>query len=91
MNRSIRKGVEVLLVAGAFAGSMLLGASGAWAQQKGQISKKLLIGNWAYVSAESVAKDGTKFPLVEGTNPKGLLIFDGTRFSLQLMSEFPKL
>ncbi len=91
MNRSVRKVAGVLLVAGAFAGSMLLGASGAWSQQKKPVSKKLLIGNWAYVSAESVAKDGTKFPLVEGTNPKGLLIFDGTRFSFQLMSEFPKL
>jgi hypothetical protein len=91
MDRSIRKVAEILLVAGAFAGSMLLGASGAWAQQKGPFSKKLLIGNWAYVSAESVAKDGTKFPLVEGANPKGLLTFDGIRFSQQIMSEFPKL
>jgi hypothetical protein len=91
MNRSIRKVAKVLLVAGAFAGSMLLGASGTWAQQRGPISKKMLIGNWAYVSAESVAKDGTKFPLVEGANPKGLLTFDGIRFSQQIMSEFPKL
>ena len=91
MKRSIRKIAEVSLVAGAFAGLMLLGASGAWAQQKGPISKKLLIGNWAYVSAMSVAKDGTKFPLVEGANPKGLLTFDGIRFSQQIMSEFPKL
>ncbi len=91
MKRSIRKIAEVSLVAGAFAGLMLLGASGAWAQQKGPISKKLLVGNWAYVSAMSVAKDGTKFPLVEGANPKGLLTFDGIRFSQQIMSEFPKL
>jgi hypothetical protein len=85
MERSIRK-----LVA-AFVGVTLFGASGAWAQQRGPISKKLLVGNWAYVKAESVAKDGTKFPLVEGANPKGLLAFDGIRFSLQIMSEFPKL
>src|SRR5438445_321751 len=82
MNRSI---------AAAFAVLMLVGASEAWAQQRGPISKKLLVGNWAYVRAESVAKDGTRFPLVEGANPKGLLVFDGIRFSLQIMSEFPKL
>src|SRR3989442_14225387 len=82
MNRSI---------AAAFAVLMLVGASGVWAQQRAPISKKLLIGNWAYVKAESVAKDGTKFPLVEGANPKGLLTFDGIRFSLQIMSEFPKI
>src|SRR5258708_34762892 len=85
MERSIRK-----LIA-AFIGLTLFGASGAWAQQRGAISKKLLVGNWAYVKAESLAKDGTKFPLVEGANPKGLLTFDGLRFSLQIMSEFPKL
>jgi hypothetical protein len=82
MNRSI---------AAAFAVFMLLGTSGAWAQQRGPISKKLLVGNWAYVSGESVAKDGTKLPLVEGANPKGLLSFDGIRFSQQIMSDFPKL
>jgi len=86
MNRSIR-----MLVAGVFTGLMLVAASGAWAQQKGPFSKKMLIGNWTYVSAQSVAKDGTKFPLVEGANPKGLLIFDGARFSQQIISEFPKL
>jgi Lipocalin-like domain len=91
MSGAIRKAAEVLLVTAAFVGSTLFGASGAFAQQRGPISKKLLIGNWAYVLAESVAKDGTKFPLVEGANPKGLLIFDGIRFSLQIMSEFPKL
>ncbi len=91
MESSIRKGAKVLLFATAVVGLTLLGAAGASAQQKGPFSKKLLIGNWAYVSAESVAKDGTKFPLVEGTNPKGLLTFDGTRFSQQIMSEFPKL
>jgi hypothetical protein len=69
---------------------MLLGPSGAWGQQKGTVSKKQLIGNWTYVSAESVAKDGTKFPLVQGANPQGLLIFDANRFSFQIISEFPK-
>jgi hypothetical protein len=91
MNESIRKVAGVLFAATAFVGLTLSAASGAWAQQKGPISKKLLVGNWTYVSAQSVAKDGTKLPLVEGASPKGLLIFDGIRFSLQIMSEFPKL
>ena len=68
MHRSIAAALAILI---------LVGASEAWAQQRGPISKKLLVGNWSYVRAESVAKDGTRFPLVEGTNPKGLLIFDG--------------
>jgi hypothetical protein len=89
MNGSMRKVAEVLVAA--FVGLALFGPSGAWAQQKGPVSKKLLIGNWTYVSAESVAKDGTKLPLVEGANPRGLLTFDGTRFSQQIISEFPKL
>jgi len=82
MNRSI---------AAAFAVLMLFTALEAGAQQRGPISKKLLIGTWAYVSAESVAKDGTKLPLVEGPNSKGLLSFDGIRFSQQIISDFPKL
>src|SRR5258706_4237432 len=87
MEKSIRKLAQIV----AWAGLTLFVSTGAWAQQKGPLSKKLLIGNWAYVSAESVAKDGTKLPLVEGANPKSLLTFDGTRFSMQIMSEFPKL
>jgi hypothetical protein len=86
---SIRRVTGVSVAA--FVGLTLLGASAAWAQQKGPVSKKLLIGNWTYVSAESMAKDGTKLPLVEGANPRGLLTFDGTRFSQQIISEFPKL
>jgi hypothetical protein len=80
MNRAI----SIALVCGAIA----LGSSAAWGQK---LSKKQLIGSWEYVSAESVAKDGTKLPLVEGANPKGRLIFDDHRFSLQIIAEYPKL
>ena len=81
MNRSISIALVVLCT--------MLFASAAWGQQR--LSKKQLIGYWDYVSAESVAKDGTKLPIVEGTNPKGRLIFDDRRFSLQIIAEYPKL
>ena len=91
MKNSIREAANVLIGIAVVASVMLSGASEGWAQQKGKISKKQLMGSWTYVSAESVAKDGTKFPLVEGTTPKGLLTFDAKRFTFQLMAEFPKL
>jgi hypothetical protein len=70
-------------------GATLFGTSAALAQQK--LSKKQLVGYWTYVSAESVAKDGKKLPLVEGTNPKGQLIFSDSRFTLVIIAEYPKL
>jgi len=70
---------------------MLFVSHGAWAQQKGAISKKQLVGAWTLVSAETVAKDGAKAPMVQGANPKGLLMFDGKRFSLQIMGDYPKI
>jgi len=72
-------------------GVLLSGASQGWAQQKAAISKKPLVGTWTLVSRESVSKDGTKERTMEGTNLKGLLIFDANRFSLQVISEYPKL
>lgn len=84
MNKAISRMLPIVV-----AGAMLLGASAAWGQQK--LSKKQLVGYWNYVSAESVAKDGTRLPLVEGTNPKGQLIFSDRRFSLVLIAEYPKL
>jgi hypothetical protein len=80
MNRTI----SIALVCGA----MALGSSAAWGQK---LSKKDLVGTWDYVSAESIAKDGTKLPLVEGADPKGRLIFDGRRFSMQIIAVYPKL
>ncbi len=91
MNRSIRKMAGILSVTAAFVGLMLFGTSGAWAQQKGAISKKQLTGTWTLVSAERVTKEGSKIPLVEGANPKGLLIFTADHFSLQIISDYPKL
>ncbi len=71
-------------------GVLLSGASQSWAQQTAAISKKLLVGTWTLVSWESVNKDGTKEPPMEGTNLKGLLIFDANRVSFQVISEYPK-
>jgi lipocalin-like protein len=80
----MHKAISIALVSSA----MLFGASAAWGQK---LSKKQLVGHWNYVSAESVAKDGKKFPLVEGANPKGQLIFDDRRFTYVIIAEYPKL
>jgi lipocalin-like protein len=74
----------------AVAGSLVLGGQ-AWAQQKASVSKKQLSGTWTFVSAESIDKDGMKVPLVVGKDPKGLLVFSGDRFSLQVIADYPKL
>jgi hypothetical protein len=80
-----------MLAVGALVALMLQGTSATWAQQKDAISKKQLAGTWTLVTAESITKDGEKIALVEGANPKGLLVFDANRFSLQIISEYPKL
>ena len=92
MKRSIRKVARMLLAGIAIVGSVVLfGVSQGGSQQTAAISEKQLGGTWALVSWESLNKDGIKEPTMEGTNPKGLLIFDGNRFSLQVISEYPKL
>ena len=78
------RSISIALVLGA----MLFGTSAAWGQK---LSKKQLVGYWDYVSAESVAKDGSKLPIVEGKNPKGQLIFDDKRFTQVIIAEYPKL
>lgn len=69
--------------------AMLFGSSATWSQQK--FSKKQLVGYWEYVTAESVAKDGKKLPIVEGANPKGQMIFSDRRFTQIIIAEYPKL
>jgi hypothetical protein len=55
------------------------------AQQKSL--KEQLIGTWALVLCESVAPDGTKTPLVVGSNPAGQYIFTpDSHFSLSSCS-----
>jgi hypothetical protein len=53
--------------------------------------KEQLVGTWALAICEVVAPDGTKSPLVAGSNPAGQYIFtnDG-HFSFQAAAEFPR-
>jgi hypothetical protein len=85
MNQRRSIGLSIITVVG-----LALSPVSAVAQQN--TIEKQLVGTWILVSAESATKDGTKIPFVEGTNIKGLLIFDtGGRESLQIISEIPKL
>jgi hypothetical protein len=53
--------------------------------------KEQLVGTWALVLCEVVAPDGTKSPLVAGSNPAGQYIFtDDGHFSFQAAAEFQK-
>ena len=59
----------------------------------GQQSKlqKQLIGTWTLVSFDTVTSEGTKRPGVEGSDPKGMLIFGSNgRFSQQVIAALPK-
>ena len=53
--------------------------------------KEQLVGTWSLVSVETVRKDGTKVPFVEGPDIKGIQIFTNKHFSFQVISNFPKL
>jgi len=61
----------------------------AVAQQK--TLKEQLVGTWSLVSVETVKKDGTKVPFVEGSDIKGVQIFTNKHFSFQVIADFPKL
>ena len=76
-----------LSLAAALATAVLF--SNAHAQQSAL--KKQIVGTWTLATFETVAPGGAKFPIVEGTDPKGLLIMgsDG-RFSQQVIAVFPK-
>ncbi len=91
MNKSIRKGTRMFASIAIVGGVLLSGVSQGWAQQTAAISTKQLVGAWTLVSWESLNKDGIKEPTLEGANLKGLLFFDANRFSLQVISEYPKL
>jgi len=50
-----------------------------------------IIGTWMVVRCDVVNPDGTKGPLVFGSNPVGQFIFtDNGRFSFQVAAEIPK-
>ena len=58
--------------------------------QDGSLNRQLA-GVWSLASVETLSKDGKPLPYLEGKNINGLLIFTGTRYSLQIIAEFPKL
>jgi hypothetical protein len=63
--------------------------SNAIAQEKSL--KDQLVGAWMVVRCEVVQRDGTKGPLVIGSNPLGQFIFtDSGRFAFQIAAEIPK-
>lgn len=53
--------------------------------------KDLLLGTWTLVKVEAKDKDGKDIPFLEGTDIKGLLMFDETRFSIQTIADYPKI
>jgi hypothetical protein len=53
--------------------------------------KRQLVGVWSLASVETLSKDGKPLPYLEGGNIKGLLIITDTRYSLQIIAEYPKL
>jgi hypothetical protein len=91
MKQSLRQGVRMLAGFAIFSSVLMFEGAQGWAQQTAAISAKQLLGAWTLVSWESLNKDGLKEPTMEGTNPKGLLIFGVNRFSLQVISDYPKL
>jgi len=74
-------------VVSAFGLSLLPGNANA--QQKSL--KEQLIGTWTIGPCDWVNPDGTKRPLVIGSNPVGQYIFTGNgRFSFQVAAEIPR-
>lgn len=58
--------------------------------QDGSLQRQLA-GVWSLTSVEMLTKDSKPLPYLEGENIRGLLIFTGTRYSLQIIAEYPKL
>ena len=71
----------------AFATAMLPISSAA---QQQSINERI-IGAWMLVSVETVTKEGVQLPYLEGGDIKGVLIFTQKHYSMQIISEFPKL
>jgi Lipocalin-like domain len=80
---------KVLGLAAITSFGLALADSNATAQQKSL--KDQLVGAWMIVRCEVVQPDGTKAPLVFGSNPLGQFIFtDNGRFAFQIAAEVPK-
>jgi hypothetical protein len=74
MNMSIRKAVVNFVAGPVIVGATLLGASGAWAQQKAGSLKQQVLGTWSLVS-QYVEQDGKKTERF-GSDPKGISIYE---------------
>src|SRR5262245_47758625 len=68
MNRRVALGLPTTVLAG-----VALSACDAMAQQSSL--KEELVGTWTMVLCEAVQQDGTKGPLVMGSDPAGQYIF----------------
>jgi hypothetical protein len=76
------------LTAGALLPAGLLGIDAASAQPESL--RDHLVGTWVLGSITTVQPDGSRVPLVKGSNVKGLLIFtEGGRMSFQVIGEHP--
>ena len=85
MNRRSILSIPVIAALGL---AMLPGS--AVGQQKSL--KEQLIGTWTVVSFDSFDASGAKVPNMEGRDLKGQFVLtDNGRFSLQMITEFPKL
>jgi Lipocalin-like domain len=81
---------NVLSLSAITALALALPLSSAMAQTKSL--KEQLVGTWTLVSAESVEPNGTKMPLVGGTDVKGILIFTDTgKVSYQVIGGHAKI
>ncbi len=74
MNRSIRSTAVSFVAGSVLVGVMVLGTSGAWAQQKSGSLKQQILGTWSLVS-QYVEQDGKRIERF-GSNPKGIYIFE---------------
>jgi len=90
MYRSICRNAAKVVVGSVFISGMLLGASGALAQQKTGTLKQQILGTWSLVS-QYVEQDGKKIERF-GSNPKGILIYErnGRIASILLRPDLPK-
>jgi len=71
--------------------SLILSVTGSNAIAQPRTLEEQLVGTWMIIRCEVVQPDGTKGPLVLGSNPIGQFIFtENGRFGFQVTAELPK-
>ena len=93
MKDPIRKKISVLSAVTLIVGSMFLGTSESWAQQKAGDAAKQIVGVWKLVSSVNTAKDGKVTKGISfGPNPNGRFIFTGNGYyaSINTNPNIPK-